>query len=100
MSTPERASALPDVPTTREAGFADSDYTFWVAIFVPAKTPSAIVEKLHQQTRKTLQDGGLQEKLTTLACEPMVMSPAELDALVKKEIAANALVVKAANMKV
>jgi len=100
VSTPERASALPDVPTTLEAGFADSDYTFWVAIFVPAKTPSAIVEKLHQQTRKTLQDGGLQEKLTTLACEPMVMSPAELDALVKKEIAANALVVKAANMKV
>ena len=32
VSTPKRASALPDVPTTLEAGFADSDYTFWVAI--------------------------------------------------------------------
>ena len=100
MSTPKRASALPDVPTTLEAGFADSDYTFWVAIFVPAKTPNTIVEKLHRLTQKTLQDGSLREKLATLACEPMVMSSAELDALVKAEIIANAIVVKAANMKV
>ena len=100
VSTPERASALPDVPTTLEAGFADSDYTFWVAIFVPAKTPNAIVEKLHRLTYKTLQDRSVREKLAALACEPMVLSPAELDALVKTEIIANAAVVKAANMKV
>lgn len=99
VSTPKRALALPDVPTTLEAGFANSDYTFWVAIFVPAKTPTAIVEKLHQQTQKTLQSAGLREKLATLGVEPMVMSPAELDALVKAEIAANAAVVKAANIK-
>ena len=99
VSTPKRASALPDVPTTLEAGFANSDYTFWVAIFVPAKTPSAIVEKLHQQTQKTLQSASLREKLATLGVEPAIMSSAELDALVKAEIAANAVVVKAAKIK-
>ena len=99
VSTPKRASALPDVPTTLEAGFANSDYTFWVAIFVPAKTPSAIVEKLHQQTQKTLQSASLREKLATLGVEPAIMTSAELDALVKAEIAANAVVVKAANIK-
>ena len=38
VSSPKRASALPDVPTTLEAGFADSDYTFWIGVFAPAKT--------------------------------------------------------------
>jgi len=99
VSTPKRASALADVPTTLEAGFTNSDYTFWVAIFVPAKTASAVVEKLHQQTQKTLQSASLREKLATLGVEPMIMSPAELDALVKAEIAANVTVVKAANIK-
>ena len=99
MSTPKRASALPDVPTTLEAGFANSDYTFWVAVFVPAKTPKAVVEKLHQETSKTLQSGHAREKLATLGVDPMPVNPAELDALVKAEIAANAAVVKAANMR-
>src|SRR5262245_5522517 len=95
VSSPKRASALPDVPTTLEAGFVNSDYTFWVAIFVPARTPKPIVEKLHQLTQKTLQSASLQEKLALLGVEPMVMSPAEVDALVKAELVANAAVVKA-----
>jgi tripartite-type tricarboxylate transporter receptor subunit TctC len=99
VSTPKRASALPDVPTTLEAGFANSDYTFWVAIFVPIKTPKAIVEKLHQETFKTLQSGAVREKLATLGVDPMPVNPAELDALVKAEITANAAVIKAANMR-
>jgi tripartite-type tricarboxylate transporter receptor subunit TctC len=100
VSTPKRASALPDVPTTLEAGFANSDYTFWVAIFVPAKTPSAIVEKLHEQILKTLQSANLRDKLATLGVDPMPMKSVELDTLVKAEIAANAAVVKAARIRV
>ena len=100
VSTPKRASALPDVPTTLEAGFANSDYTFWVALFVPAQTPKTIVEQLHAQTLKTLQSASLQGKLATLGVDPMLMNPAELDALVKTEIAANGAVVKAVNIKV
>jgi tripartite-type tricarboxylate transporter receptor subunit TctC len=99
VSTPKRASALPDVPTTLEAGFANSDYTFWVAVFVPAKTPKAIVEKLHQETFNILQSGNVREKLATLGVDPMPVNPAELDALVKAEITANAAVIKAANMR-
>jgi tripartite-type tricarboxylate transporter receptor subunit TctC len=100
VSTPKRASALPDVPTTLEAGFANSDYTFWVAVFVPAKTPNAIIEQLHQQASKILQSATVREKLATLGVDPMPMSPAELDALVKAEITANAAVIKAANIGV
>ncbi len=99
VSTPKRASVLPDVPTTLEAGFVDSDYTFWIGLFAPARTPAAIVDKLHQQAHKALQAARVRDKLATLGVEPMVMSAAELDALVKAEIAVNAAVIKAANIK-
>jgi Tripartite tricarboxylate transporter family receptor len=51
VSTPQRSSALPDVPTTIEAGYKNSDYTFWTGLFVPAKTPREIVGKLSQETQ-------------------------------------------------
>lgn len=99
VSSPARASALPDVPTTLEAGFPNSDYLFWVALFVPAKTPPAIIAKLHQQTQKTLATSSMREKLAKLGVEPMAMTSAELDALVKAEIPINAAIVKAVNIK-
>jgi tripartite-type tricarboxylate transporter receptor subunit TctC len=100
VSSPKRTSSLPDVPTTLEAGYPNSDYTFWVAVFAPSKTPKGIVEKLYQKTLKTLQSTNLTDKLATLGVEPMVLTPTELNALVKREIAANADVVKAANIKI
>jgi tripartite-type tricarboxylate transporter receptor subunit TctC len=99
VSTPMRASALPDVPTTLEAGYPNSDYNFWVAVFAPAKTPAAIIAKLHQQIQKTLAMPSVREKLAKLGVEPMPMSPAALDALVRAEIPVNAAIVKAANIK-
>ena len=52
VSTPSARRALPDVPTTLEAGFADSDYNYWMGMFVPAKTPRDIVERLHRRPRR------------------------------------------------
>jgi tripartite-type tricarboxylate transporter receptor subunit TctC len=99
VSTPKRAAALPDVPTTIEAGFANSDYTFWVAMFAPARTPAAIVEKLHTATHKILEDANLRAKFAELGVDPMDMEPADLDTLVRTEIAINAPLVKAAHIQ-
>jgi tripartite-type tricarboxylate transporter receptor subunit TctC len=99
VSSPQRASALPDVPTTLEAGYADSDYVIWVGLFFPAKTPREIVEKLNLETRKAWENPGLRERLTGLDVTPMPMTPAEFDVLIKKEIAANAVLAKAAGLK-
>jgi tripartite-type tricarboxylate transporter receptor subunit TctC len=99
VSTPTRASVLPDVPTSLEAGYANSDYTIWYAMFAPAKTPHEIIATLHDATTKVLQSAEFKPKLDQLALDPMPMSPAELDALVAREIAANETLVKAAGVK-
>jgi tripartite-type tricarboxylate transporter receptor subunit TctC len=63
VSTPNRTPALPDVPTTTEAGYPDSDYVFWNGMLVPAKTPRDIVDRLHRETQKVLQLPAVQDKL-------------------------------------
>src|SRR4030095_12439388 len=55
VNTAKRSSALPDVPTISEAGFANADYPFWIGIFQPAKTSRDIVDKLHRETLQALQ---------------------------------------------
>jgi tripartite-type tricarboxylate transporter receptor subunit TctC len=50
VSAQDRASGLPDVPTLTEAGVPNADYALWLGVFLPAKTPRAIVDKLHDET--------------------------------------------------
>jgi tripartite-type tricarboxylate transporter receptor subunit TctC len=99
VSTPARASALPEIPTSLEAGYANSDSTIWYGVFAPAKTPREIVDRLHAATAKVLQSPALKQRLAQLAVDPMPMSPAEFDQHVRAEIAANEAVIKAAVMK-
>ena len=96
----KRSSALPDVQTTLEAGIPNSDYNFWVGMMVPAKTPRDIVTKLYQNTRNALQSPELKERMAKIGAEPMLMTPQEFDAYIKKEIGTNAALVKAAGIKV
>jgi tripartite-type tricarboxylate transporter receptor subunit TctC len=87
VSTRERAKALPDVPTTIEAGFPNSEFDFWIGLFLPAKTPRAIVEKLSRETAKAVQSPAVQERLATLGAEPMAMTAPEFDAYLRAQIA-------------
>jgi len=98
VSSSKRVSSLPAVPTTLEAGFANSDFNFWVGMFVPANTPPAVVKRLHDETLRAMQVPALQEKLAKLGVEPMTMTPEQFSAYVKSEIAANAALVKAAGI--
>jgi tripartite-type tricarboxylate transporter receptor subunit TctC len=99
VSTPKRSSALPDVPTTLEAGYKDSDYSFWMGMLAPAKTPAAIVEKLRAETLKALATPEVQAKFKPQGIEPMPLTVAEFNALIRKEIGANKALVKAAGLK-
>jgi len=94
-----RTNALPDTPTTQEAGFKDAEYPIWYGLFVPANTPGDIVNKLHGETVKALQAPKVRERIAALFVDPMVMAPNEFDAFVVKELEANAALVKAAGIK-
>jgi len=99
VSSPQRAAALPDIPTTLEAGYANSDYVIWMGLFLPVKTPRSIVEKLNLEMKKAWENPALRERFTGLDVTPMPMTPAEFDALIKKEIADNAVLAKAAGLQ-
>jgi tripartite-type tricarboxylate transporter receptor subunit TctC len=99
VNSATRSSALPEVPTIRQAGFNDAEYPMWLGLFLPAKTPRGIVDKLHRETLKALREPKVRDKLAKLGIDPMVMTPAEFDALVEKEVAINAALVKAAGIK-
>ena len=99
VSTTKRSSALPDVPTTIEAGYPNSDFTFWNGLLVPAKTPPNIVTRLHAETEKALRSPAVVEKFKPLAMEPMPLTPKEFDALIRKEIQNNIALAKAVGLK-
>jgi tripartite-type tricarboxylate transporter receptor subunit TctC len=99
VSTPTRASDLPMVPTTLDAGYANSDTVIWYAVFMPAKTPRDIVEKFHAAGVRLLATPAMQAKLKQLAVDPMPMTPAEMDRFVTNEIAANGKLFKAAGIQ-
>jgi tripartite-type tricarboxylate transporter receptor subunit TctC len=100
VSGSARASALPDVPTTVEAGYPNSDYNFWAGVFVPAKTPGEIRSKLYAELAKALQNPATREKLRALGADPMPLDSAQFEALVRQEIETNTTLVKAAAIKV
>jgi tripartite-type tricarboxylate transporter receptor subunit TctC len=95
-----RAPALPDVPILDEAGISGAAYPTWFGLFLPAKTPHGIVEKLHALTMKALRDPKVQGKLSALGVDGMPLKPDEFDVVVRKEILTAAELVKSLSLKV
>jgi tripartite-type tricarboxylate transporter receptor subunit TctC len=94
----KRASALPDVPTTVEAGFPDTDFDFWIGMTVPKKTPRDLIAKMHQETASALEDAGVKEKLAKLGVEPLIMSPEAFDQRIAREAPIAVALAKAAGL--
>jgi tripartite-type tricarboxylate transporter receptor subunit TctC len=98
VSTAKRASALPDVPTTLEAGIANSDFDFWVGAFVPKQTPRDVVAKMHAEIVRSLESPAVKEKLGKLGVEPMIMKPEDFDARIAREADIAVKLAKAAHI--
>ena len=99
VGSPRRSSALPDVPTTLEAGVPNSDYNFWIGMMVPAKTPKPVVDRLYAETAKALASAEMKKRYADLGADPMNMKPEQFDAYIRREIADNQALVKAAGIK-
>jgi tripartite-type tricarboxylate transporter receptor subunit TctC len=99
VSTAKRAAALPDVPTTTEAGLKDASYAFWNGIFVPAKTPRDIVAKLHDETEKALLVPSVRERLAKVGQDPLPMTSEEFEKYFRDDVNATAKLMREAGVQ-
>ena len=98
-SSPKRSALMPDVPTTEELGFANSAYNFWVGALVPAKTPRAVVDKLHADITSLVESPEVSDQIRKLGCDPLPQSVRDFEAMVAKELRENAELIRKANIK-
>jgi tripartite-type tricarboxylate transporter receptor subunit TctC len=87
VSTARRVGSLPDVPTFIEQGLAGFEAVSWVGILVPAKTPQAIVERLHADVTAVLKEPDLRERFAALGIEPVGNTPGEFAAQMRADLA-------------
>ncbi|MBI5719279.1 MAG: tripartite tricarboxylate transporter substrate binding protein [Burkholderiales bacterium] len=102
VSTLKRSAAFPDVPTVSEAGgpaLAGFEVDSWYAMFVPAKTPKAVIERLNKALNQVLADAGVREKLLAQGSEGVGGTPEALAKVVADELPKWARLVKDANIK-
>jgi tripartite-type tricarboxylate transporter receptor subunit TctC len=99
VSSLNRVSSLPDLPTTLEAGYPDSEYIFWVGVFAPGGTPQPIIDRLYKEISKALEDPSVKAAMARQGADPMPLDPKAFDAYIRTEIASIAKVVKAAGIK-
>jgi tripartite-type tricarboxylate transporter receptor subunit TctC len=95
MTTSQRMSLFPDVPTLGETVMPGFEAGAWQGIMVPANTPKAVVQRLNAEINKALQSAEVKEKLALQGAEPLGSTSEEYGAYVKKELARWAAVVKA-----
>jgi len=99
VGTAKRSAALPQVPTTVEAGVPGSEYQFWVGLFAPAQTPAAIVDRLHDEVSRLMTSADIKERLDKLGAEPFLMAPPAFDKFLADETAKSQQIVRAAGIK-
>jgi len=99
VTSKTRSQALPDLPTTAEAGYPDIAGDNWQGIVVPAGTPKEIVAFIHGEIVKVMALPDVRERLAVLGFEPVASTPEEFDEHARAEFAKWAAVIKASNIK-
>ena len=99
VTSPQRSPVMPGVPSMQEAGVTDFDQTVWNALFAPAGTPPAVINRLNEAVRQAIQSRELVSRLEALGAQPAASTPTELGDRVQKEIERWGRVVKATGAK-
>jgi len=99
IASPKRSVYLPDVPSTTESGYPGVLVSNVYSLLLPAKTPRDIVMKLHDAVVKTMATPEVREKFISVGADPLIMSPEEFTAFIRKDIDMWAGVAKAAGVK-
>jgi len=99
VASPKRSVYLPDVPTTGESGYPGVQVGNVYSLLLPAKTPRDIVMKLHDAVAKTMATPEVREKFINVGADPLIMSPDEFTAFIRKDIEMWDKVAKAAGVR-
>jgi tripartite-type tricarboxylate transporter receptor subunit TctC len=94
-----RLTALPNVPTFREAGMPNFSARNWYGVLAPRGTPRPVVNKLSGEIARILAMPDVRERLIGMGMNPFVTTPDEFTALMRADLAKFAKVIKAANIK-
>jgi tripartite-type tricarboxylate transporter receptor subunit TctC len=101
VTTAERSTFVPDLPTLAEAGVPGYDVSKWWGIYTRSKTPGEIVNRLNREIQQILATEDVKSRLSTEGAEPVFGMTAEaFSALTKAEIAKWSKIAKARNIKV
>ena len=95
----KRTPAAPDIPTVAEAGVPGYEVSTFYGMSAPAKTPRAVIDRLHGDTVRALNAPEVRERLQGLGADPVGNTPEQYTAFMKNEIAKWAKVIKAAGIK-
>jgi tripartite-type tricarboxylate transporter receptor subunit TctC len=94
-----RVPALPNVPTSKEAGVDDFVVPIWYGVLAPAGTPRELINRLNSELHKALVSADLKERLANAGIEPLTSTPEQFAAHVRSEMVRYAKVIKDAGIK-
>jgi tripartite-type tricarboxylate transporter receptor subunit TctC len=86
VTSPTRNALAPEVPTFAESGYPEFSLLNWYAIMAPAGTPAPAVARLSREIGKVMQDPAVAERVAAVGLDPVTGTPAELEALVRRDI--------------
>ncbi len=99
VTSAARSAAVPELATLAESGLTGYEISSWFGLFVPARTPPAVIDKLHRETVKVLQTADVKERFSKEGAEPVGNTPAEFTRYVNSEFVKYAKIVKDNNIK-
>jgi tripartite-type tricarboxylate transporter receptor subunit TctC len=100
VTSDERITQYPQVPTIAEGGVKGYEFTAWIGALAPAGVPKPIIDKLNAELHKALKDKGVAEKLSSQTLDPMFMTPEQFAVRLKSDYDKYAKVIKETGAKV
>jgi tripartite-type tricarboxylate transporter receptor subunit TctC len=95
----QRVATLPNVPTSKEAGYPNFRMSIWYGMMAPANTPREIVTRLHQEIVKAFADPTLRQHMSNAGMDPWLGTPDDMGNLLKSEMARYAKIIESAGIK-
>jgi tripartite-type tricarboxylate transporter receptor subunit TctC len=95
----QQSGDLPGIPTIKETGIGDFDASTTYAVFAPAGTPPQVVDRLHSEIKRALDDEGVQQKLRAAGVIPKIGTPADITSMLQRQIPQWAEVIKSAGIQ-